>query len=163
MSPPFCLVELLVPVFPTSSGRTFSSVFVSHFGGPFWYGPGYSFEWVGIESRFNLPILSITSFKVSSMVGSSCGGESALENDSTDWFSIGTPLQDVESNYQILEKTSHVWIYPGNQVAAQQHCQSFKIQGIWHLLLLQTSYWLHHRDDILWRYWNTPGRYIFDF
>jgi hypothetical protein len=59
-SPPSsCLVELLVPVFPTSSGQTLSSVFMSHFG-HFYDGPGFS-DGVAFPSRFILSILSITS------------------------------------------------------------------------------------------------------
>ena len=44
-----------------------------------------------LNQDFSLPILSITLFKVSFIIGSSCGGESSLEDNSIDWFSIGIP------------------------------------------------------------------------
>ena len=78
--------------------------------------------------------MSVTSLKVSSMVGASCGGESASEEDYTYWSSIGiVPLKYVESDDQILEMILHVRIYLSDQDATEQHCHLWKIQEILHL------------------------------
>ena len=109
-------VEFLVLVFPISSGWTLSSVFVSHFGWPFWDDLGYSVDRDGDESKFSLPIMSITSLKILpwSTARASCVGESASEGNPIDWSSIGILPSYVESHYKTPKHTLYVWIYPSD-------------------------------------------------